>query len=74
MVIQDICGQISRGNKAISAVMIESFLHEGNQSLTTKNQLKYGQSITDECIGWQETETVLRILSKAILRRRKSTS
>ncbi|MGP3059578.1 3-deoxy-7-phosphoheptulonate synthase AroG, partial [Serratia marcescens] len=56
----DVCGQISGGEKAIIGVMIESHLVEGNQNLESGEPLVYGKSVTDGCIGWQDTETVLR--------------
>ena len=47
-------------------VMIESHLHEGNQKLAPGEELAYGKSITDACIGWDETEIVLRRLAAAV--------
>lgn len=52
--------QITSGNQAIKGIMLESHLIEGNQPLS--KDLTYGQSITDSCIGWQETESLLRSL------------
>ncbi|ALL37011.1 3-deoxy-7-phosphoheptulonate synthase [Serratia marcescens] len=66
----DVCGQISGGEKAIIGVMIESHLVEGNQSLESGEPLVYGKSVTDGCIGWQDTETVLRDLAAAVKARR----
>lgn len=66
----DVCGQISGGEKAIIGVMIESHLVEGNQSLESGESLVYGKSVTDGCIGWQDTETVLRDLAAAVKARR----
>ena len=63
-VIDSICEQISDGNKNIKGVMIESHLNEGNQKITEK--LNYGQSITDACLGWEDTVTCLKKLDKAI--------
>ncbi|HFD32393.1 MAG TPA: 3-deoxy-7-phosphoheptulonate synthase [Gammaproteobacteria bacterium] len=55
-VVQDIVKQILAGNKSIRAVMLESFLYEGNQKLDTdKSKLKYGISITDKCLSWTVT-------------------
>lgn len=49
------------GNDSIIGLMLESHLHAGNQKLSgTLNQLKYGVSITDECLDWQKTESLLR--------------
>ena len=53
------------GNKSIFGVMIESNLFEGNQKITNGiNDLKYGVSVTDACIGWDETEKMLNNLYK----------
>ncbi|MCX2959843.1 MAG: 3-deoxy-7-phosphoheptulonate synthase, partial [Serratia symbiotica] len=67
----DVCGQIAGGEKAIIGVMIESHLVEGNQSLESGEPLVYGKSVTDACIGWQDTETVLRELAAAVKARRR---
>ncbi|MEG9832683.1 3-deoxy-7-phosphoheptulonate synthase AroG [Serratia marcescens] len=66
----DVCGQIGGGEKAIIGVMIESHLVEGNQNLESGEPLVYGKSVTDGCIGWQDTETVLRDLAVAVKARR----
>jgi 3-deoxy-7-phosphoheptulonate synthase len=63
-VIDSICEQISDGNKNIKGVMIESHLNEGNQKITEK--LNYGQSITDACMGWEDTVMCLSKLNDAI--------
>jgi len=70
MVVQDISEQIIKGNHSIAAVMIESFINEGSQSFVKEKALNYGQSITDECIGWDETLKVINILAKAVVQRR----
>jgi 3-deoxy-7-phosphoheptulonate synthase len=44
--------------------MLESFLKEGRQSFDKPENLKYGISLTDSCIGWEETEEMIRYLSK----------
>ncbi|MEF1304972.1 3-deoxy-7-phosphoheptulonate synthase, partial [Vibrio owensii] len=62
--------QISGGEDAIFGVMIESHLVEGRQDLVDGKVANYGQSITDACIGWEDTETVLRQLSDAVKARR----
>ncbi|MDE1513955.1 MULTISPECIES: 3-deoxy-7-phosphoheptulonate synthase AroG [Vibrio] len=71
VVAQDVAAQIAQGEHAIFGVMIESHLVEGRQDLTPEGCLTYGQSITDACIGWPETETVLRQLAAAIEARRQ---
>jgi len=67
-VIDSISQQIESGNKNISGVMIESHLVEGNQKIS--DSLTYGQSITDACIGWDDTVTCLEKLSNAVKKRR----
>ncbi|KFC02581.1 2-keto-3-deoxy-D-arabino-heptulosonate-7-phosphate synthase I [Trabulsiella guamensis ATCC 49490] len=69
-VAQNVCEQIVNGEKAIIGVMIESHLVEGNQSLESGEPLVYGKSVTDACIGWDDTEIVLRQLSNAVKARR----
>ena len=63
-VIDSISEQIAAGNKNIKGVMIESHLNEGNQKITEK--LNYGQSITDACMGWEDTLICLNKLNDAI--------
>ncbi len=65
-VCDDICNQIKQGEKNIFGVMIESFLEEGNQKLVDGKAETFGKSITDGCIGWQDTELLLERLSTAI--------
>jgi len=75
-VATNIAGQIATGADTISGVMIESHLFEGNQAGEGKHQdeLTYGQSITDACIGWDDTENVLRELADAVQKRRAAKS
>lgn len=71
-VVADLCEQISGGSKAVASVMIESNLIEGAQNLgDDPAALTYGQSITDQCIGWQSTEDVIEQLALAVQARRK---
>ncbi|CAF0896945.1 unnamed protein product [Didymodactylos carnosus] len=72
-VIQDVCQQIaSSTERTIMGVMIESNLECGNQLLIEgeKDRLTYGQSVTDSCIGWPQTLTVLQLLSDTVQNRR----
>ena len=62
----DIADQIAAGNKSIAGVMLESFIEEGNQSIGAPGGLKYGKSLTDKCIGWDETEELLRYLANVV--------
>lgn len=68
----NVAGQIAGGNKAICGVMIESHLVEGNQKTDGKKreELVYGQSITDGCINFDATEQVLHRLAEAVEQRR----
>jgi len=63
---RDVAGQIARGDPRIIGVMIESFLVAGRQDWRSDQELTYGQSITDACINWDETESLLRELAKAV--------
>ncbi|MGB2739615.1 MAG: 3-deoxy-7-phosphoheptulonate synthase AroG [Cognaticolwellia sp.] len=70
LVCRDVCQQIGKGNHNIFGVMVESHLVEGRQDLVNGEAATYGQSITDACIGWQDTETLLAELDEAISQRR----
>jgi 3-deoxy-7-phosphoheptulonate synthase len=65
-VCRDVAAQVAGGEKRIIGLMIESSLVEGAQKMVKGNALTYGQSITDACIGWNETEALLRELSAAV--------
>jgi 3-deoxy-7-phosphoheptulonate synthase len=65
-VIDDLCHQLNNGDQSIFGLMIESNLVAGNQSLTADKKLTYGQSITDACVNWDETETFLAKLSQSV--------
>ena len=67
-VIDSISNQIIEGNKNIKGIMIESHLNEGNQKIS--DNLKYGQSITDACMGWEDTIKCLENLSTAVDKKR----
>jgi 3-deoxy-7-phosphoheptulonate synthase len=71
-VANDVAGQIAGGETAITGVMVESNLVEGAQSLEAGKPLIYGQSITDACIGWEDTVTLLQQLAEAVKQRRKA--
>ena len=72
LVVKELANQIQAGSKAVSAVMIESNLVEGNQSLGDGDlsKLTHGQSVTDACISWETTEEVLADLAQAVRERR----
>ena len=65
--------QISGGDDRIMGVMIESHLKEGRQDLLPGKDLSYGQSITDACIGWEDTVMLLEELAEAVRTRRVKT-
>ncbi|KAL4960281.1 3-deoxy-7-phosphoheptulonate synthase [Aspergillus stella-maris] len=65
--------QIAAGETAIMGVMIESNINEGTQKVPAEGKagLKYGVSITDACINWEDTESTLETLAKAVVARRE---
>ena len=67
-VIENISEQIKLGDKNIKGIMIESHLNEGNQKIS--DNLTYGQSITDACMGWEDTVNCLNKLNDAVIERR----
>jgi len=70
LVCHDVAGQIAAGDRRIMGVMIESNLVAGAQPLVPGKPLVYGQSITDGCIDWAETYTMLKELAAAVRARR----
>lgn len=70
-VARDVAGQIERGNYNIMGVMVESHLIGGRQDLVPGKDLTYGQSITDACICWDDSEPVLEQLAAAVRHRRE---
>lgn len=61
LVIENVANQIAEGNTSIVSLMVESNIGAGNQSIPKDlNDLVYGVSVTDACIDWETTETVLR--------------
>lgn len=66
VVVDDVKKQILHGERNIIGVMLESNLIEGNQKINSKENLKYGQSITDSCIGWEETEDMILSLDELL--------
>lgn len=69
-VARDVAAQLSAGDRHIFGVMVESHLVAGRQDLKPGCTLNYGQSITDGCIGWEETEQMLTLLAEAVRARR----
>lgn len=64
----DVLEQRIAGNKNIVGMMLESHLFEGSQPIDERNpgNLKYGVSITDPCVGWEETVTLLTAAYQAL--------
>jgi 3-deoxy-7-phosphoheptulonate synthase len=71
LVGRDVASQIARGDPRIMGAMIESFLVEGRQDRIVGEELTYGQSITDACISWDDSEPLLETLADAVRQRRK---
>src|SRR3984893_11637273 len=65
-VCRDVAGQIAGGDQRIIGAMLESNLVAGAQKVLTGKDLVYGQSITDACIGWDETKDALRMLAATV--------
>ena len=66
----DVARQISAGDGRIFGVMVESHLKAGRQDLVPGKELVYGMSITDGCIGWEESSKLLGVLAGAVRERR----
>lgn len=67
VVLDSIASQIVAGNQSIIGVMLESNLNEGNQPIPDDlEELRYGVSITDACLGWDATETLLRDFARRV--------
>ena len=71
-VCRDIIHQIKTGQDNIFGLMIESHLVEGRQDYQHGSESTYGQSITDACIGWEDSEMLLRELAEAVRAKRKT--
>ena len=74
-VARDIADQVAGGSHSVFGLMVESHLKAGAQKFTPGKDpidaLEYGQSITDACLGWEDSTQVLEILSQAVKKRRK---
>jgi 3-deoxy-7-phosphoheptulonate synthase len=67
---RDVAGQIARGDRRIIGVMVESHLVAGRQDVIAGKPLVYGQSITDACIGWNDSVPLLHALAAGVRERR----
>jgi 3-deoxy-7-phosphoheptulonate synthase len=71
-VAADVGAQLAAGDRRIVGVMVESHLHEGRQDLAPGRPLREGVSITDACLGWDDTVPLLRRLAAAVRARRET--
>ncbi len=70
-VADDVGGRIAGGERRIIGLMVESHLVAGRQDLTPGKALRFGQSITDACLGWDESAALLDALASSVKARRK---
>jgi len=70
-VVGAVCDQLAAGDHRLMGVMIESHLQSGHQDIVPGETLTYGQSITDACIGWEDTLPLLSRLAEAVRDRRR---
>jgi len=66
----DVANQIAAGDERIFGVMIESHLVAGRQDIVEGQELTYGQSVTDACLGWDDSEALIATLAQAVQKRR----
>jgi len=71
-VAESVAGQLRAGEQRIMGVMVESHLVEGRQDVVPGKELVFGQSITDACLGWADSESLLETLAEAVRLRRES--
>ncbi|MEO6031232.1 MAG: 3-deoxy-7-phosphoheptulonate synthase [Burkholderiaceae bacterium] len=73
-VARDVAAQVQGGSRCIFGAMVESHLNAGAQKFSAgkddPTQLSFGQSITDACLGWDDSVKVLEVLGAAVKRRR----
>ncbi|PHS69299.1 MAG: 3-deoxy-7-phosphoheptulonate synthase [Methylophaga sp.] len=72
VVCRDVAAQIASGEKRIMGMMLESNLVAGRQNTEKDHELVYGQSITDACMAWDNSEVLLHELAEAVRQRRQS--
>jgi 3-deoxy-7-phosphoheptulonate synthase len=73
-VCRDVAAQIASGETRVLGIMLESHIAAGRQDLVAGKTLYYGQSITDACIGWDDTEALIDELAGAVQQRRVNAS
>ncbi len=69
-VAKDLAAQLAAGERRIVGTMIESHLKEGRQDLLADQTLEYGKSITDACLGWEDSLSALEVLADGVRARR----
>ena len=67
---ENVASQLAKGEERVMGVMVESHLNEGRQDLVPGESLQYGVSITDPCLGWSDTESLLEVLAGGVRDRR----
>jgi 3-deoxy-7-phosphoheptulonate synthase len=69
-VLRDVAARVAGGDRSVFGLMLESFLVQGRQDTAPGKSLVYGQSVTDACLGWAETEPLVSELAQAVRARR----
>ena len=69
-VARDVATQLAAGEDRVMGAMVESHLVEGRQNLEPGKPLERGQSITDACLGWEDSVTLMEILAQGVRERR----
>jgi 3-deoxy-7-phosphoheptulonate synthase len=69
-VLRDVAARVARGDRSVFGLMLESFLVQGRQDTAPGKSLVYGQSVTDACLGWDQTEPLVAELAEAVRTRR----
>jgi len=69
-VARDVATQLAAGEERVIGVMVESHLKDGRQDLIPGKELEYGKSITDACLGWDDSLQVLELLAEGVKNRR----
>jgi 3-deoxy-7-phosphoheptulonate synthase len=70
LVGDDVAEQIANGDQRITGIMMEANINAGRQDVVAGQDLVYGQSITDACLGWDDSVQLLRKLAEAVQQRR----
>ena len=65
-VLANVAQQIHSGSRLITGIMLASFIQEGNQKIEARKKLEYGVSVTDKCIGWEDTEALIHSFAETV--------